>query len=178
MKCPKCQYDDISTGATDCPQCGAKISQGAKPSTVIEVDQKVEKVEGGRVAGVDIGQVTGNTIVDQRQYHIHISNQGTPAGTAQAKVDSRNSLLPANDIDPRKLREVMIKNFDMEDLDLLCNDVQLALRDNNIELQLNLEIVGGSGKAIKVLNLIQYLDRRGHLDYLVSTVRNARPGII
>ncbi len=44
--------------------------------------------------------------------------------------------------------------------------------------QVDPEIVGGSGKPAQVLNLIQYLDRRGYLDYLVKAVRRARPGII
>jgi len=42
----------------------------------------------------------------------------------------------------------------------------------------NLEMVGGEGKRAKVLNLIQYLERRGYLSYLVSAVRKARPEII
>jgi len=42
----------------------------------------------------------------------------------------------------------------------------------------NLDMVGGEGKRTKVLNLIDYLDRRGRLPYLVSAVRQARPEII
>ena len=41
-----------------------------------------------------------------------------------------------------------------------------------------MELVGGEGKAVKILNLIAYLDRRGYLGYLVSAVRRSRPGII
>jgi hypothetical protein len=29
-----------------------------------------------------------------------------------------------------------------------------------------------------VMNLIEYFDRRGHLEHLVQAVRNARPGMI
>ena len=72
----------------------------------------------------------------------------------------------------------MVKDFGVEDLGVLCADVQSDLKDAGIDLQVNLEIVGGEGKTIKVLNLIQYLDRRGYLGYLVAAVRRARPGIL
>lgn len=81
-------------------------------------------------------------------------------------------------VDQRKLREFMIKQFGQADLELLCSNIQLDLEQAGIELQVNLEIVGGSGKAMQVLNLIQYLDRRGYLSYLVAAVQQARPGMI
>jgi hypothetical protein len=85
---------------------------------------------------------------------------------------------PDANVDPRTLRNAMVKDFGVEDLGVLCADVQSDLKDAGIDLQVNLEIVGGEGKTIKVLNLIQYLDRRGYLGYLVAAVRRARPGII
>ena len=87
-------------------------------------------------------------------------------------------VLPAGDVDRRALREAMVRNFGLEDLEVLCADVEGALKDAGLPLQVNLEIVGGSGKRAKVLNLIQYLDRRGYLGYLVDAVRSVRPGII
>ncbi len=81
-------------------------------------------------------------------------------------------------VDKRALREAMIKAFSTEDLEILCSDVQDALGDAGIDLQVNLELVGGSGKAMQVLNLIEYFSRRGYLDYLLKAVREARPGII
>ena len=47
-----------------------------------------------------------------------------------------------------------------------------------VEMAEDLEMVGGEGKRAKVLNLIQYLERRNYLSYLVSAVRKARPEII
>lgn len=85
---------------------------------------------------------------------------------------------PPAGVDKRALREAMVDHFELEDLEVLCSDVQLALEDAHIREQVNLEIVGGHGKRAKVLSLIQYLDRRGYLGYLVNAVRQHRPGII
>ena len=90
---------------------------------------------------------------------------------------------PADQVDKRVLREKMVAEFSLEDLEVLCADVEVALEDAGVRvqgrpLQVNLEIVGGSGKRGKVLRLIQYLDRRGYLGYLVNAVRGHRPGII
>jgi hypothetical protein len=77
-------------------------------------------------------------------------------------------------VDRRKLRNVMIQNFNQADLTLLCDDIQEELKKAGIEQQVNLEIVGGSGKELQILNLIQYLDRRGYLSYLIAVVRSVR----
>jgi len=81
-------------------------------------------------------------------------------------------------VDKRALRKAMVQTFSLEELDALCADVEQLLADDGIELQVNLEMVGGSSKAGKVLNLIGYLDRRGYLALLVTTLRRERPGII
>ena len=85
---------------------------------------------------------------------------------------------PDANVDPRALRNAMVNAFGVEDLEVLCTDVQSDLKDAGIDLLVSLEIVGGNGLTMKVLNLIQYLDRRGYLGYLVTAVRRARPGII
>ena len=85
---------------------------------------------------------------------------------------------PAGDVDRRALREAMVQTFGLEDLEVLCADVEGVLKDAGLPLQVNLEVVGGGGKRAKVLNLIQYLDRRGYLGYLVEAVRQHRPGLI
>ena len=46
---------------------------------------------------------------------------------------------------------------------MLCDDVQADLKARGINEQVNLEMVGGSSKTAIVLNLITYLERRGHL---------------
>lgn len=72
----------------------------------------------------------------------------------------------------------MAKSFTMDDLEVLCDDIEQELHDHDVDLEVNLEIVGGSGKKSKILKLIEYLDNRGYLNYLINAVREARPGII
>ncbi|MCX6032788.1 MAG: CHAT domain-containing protein [Chloroflexi bacterium] len=86
--------------------------------------------------------------------------------------------LPPAVVDKRALREAIIPAFSAEELRILCSDVQESLARDGVTLQVDPEIAGGSGKPAQVLNLIQYLDRRGYLSYLVAAVRAARPGII
>ena len=81
-------------------------------------------------------------------------------------------------VDKRALRKAMVQAFSLEELDTICADVEQLLADDGIKLQVNLEIVGGSSKAGKVLNLIGYLDRREYLAPLVTALRRERPGII
>ena len=81
-------------------------------------------------------------------------------------------------VDQRLLRERIFHSFNNEDLDLLCADVQHNLARDGIHLKVSLDVVGGTGLEIKILNLIRYLDHRGYLDYLVREVRSTRPGLI
>lgn len=81
------------------------------------------------------------------------------------------------DMNRRTLRDAIVGAFDVEDLEVLCTDVQQDLRDDGIILQVNLDMVGGRGKELRVQNLIEYLDRRSYLGYLVRAVRRARPAL-
>ena len=81
-------------------------------------------------------------------------------------------------VDLRALREAIVQFFSNSELAELCFDVQEDLRANGINLEVNLDIFGGDGKRAKVLNLIQYLERRSCLPYLIEAVRKARPDII
>ena len=96
-------------------------------------------------------------------------------------LGGKKSLAPeisSTEVDKRLLREGMIQAFSQEELEILCADVEQALTDKGVQLQVNPEMVGGSSKPAKILNLINYLERRGHLAVLVEAVRRARPGII
>ena len=72
----------------------------------------------------------------------------------------------------------MLSAFDNDELEALCWDAQGLLEEAGIDLPVNLEIVGGGSKTAIVMNLIDYFERRGYLDYLVQAVRNERPGQI
>lgn len=85
-------------------------------------------------------------------------------------------VLPAA-VDKRALRSVMVSAFSNEELEALCWDAQGVLEEAGIELdqEISLEMVGGGSKTAIVMNLIEFFDRRGYLDYLVRAVRYARP---
>ena len=87
-------------------------------------------------------------------------------------------LPPQTSVNKTVLREAIVKQFSLEELEILCADIQQTMLDDGQDLQVDLEIVGGTGKAAKVLKLIEYLDRRGFLAYLVNAVRRSRSGII
>ena len=78
-------------------------------------------------------------------------------------------------LDKRALRKAMSRIFTMEDLELLCADIEHEIGTDGT---VNLEMVGGSSKEVKILKLIEYLEHRKYLNYLVDAVREARPGII
>jgi len=99
-------------------------------------------------------------------------------GGKQVEPSTRPAMPRRTAVDKRALREAMLQALSLEDLEILCADVEQDLADDGIGVQVNLEMVGGTGKAGKTLNLIQYLDRRGYLAYLVTAVRRVRPGII
>ena len=75
----------------------------------------------------------------------------------------------------RQLRKRMIQFFSIAELDEICLDVQSDLEQDGIEIPISLEIVGGDGKPARIQNLIEYLDRRGYLSYLIKAVQAARP---
>lgn len=95
--------------------------------------------------------------------------------TAKSEETPRSSEAVA--VDKPSLRNAMVKAFSTEELEILCADLQFSLAQKGIEEQLNLETVGGSTKALRVQNLIEHLDRRGHLAELIQAVRKERPEI-
>ena len=105
-------------------------------------------------------------------------DQKAPVGGFAQPVAT--GVLPSNsgNIDSRALRIAMIPAFKVDDLQLLCDDVEALMLADGISDELDLEVVGGSSKPTMILNLIEHLKRRGQLKYLVQAVRTARPGII
>jgi effector-associated domain 7 (EAD7)-containing protein len=99
-------------------------------------------------------------------------------GGNKQNIPEIDSNIASKIIDKRTLRETIVRSFNHDELEILCNDIEVLLSNHNIDLQVNLEMIGGSSKALQVLNLIQYLDRRGHLQYLVHAILQHRPGIV
>jgi len=99
--------------------------------------------------------------------------EGAGAGGAAARERPSEGV-----VDKRGLRQALVGTFSADDLDLLCSDIESALAEDGITLQVNLDMVGGDTKPVQVLRLIEYLDNRGYLHYLVAAVREQRPGLI
>lgn len=107
------------------------------------------------------------------------TDQKRPSSRFEKPVAAR--IEPPQDsgnIDSRALRIAMIPAFKVDELQLLCDDVEALMLADGISDELDLEVVGGSSKPTMILNLIEHLKRRGQLKYLVQAVRTARPGII
>jgi len=79
-----------------------------------------------------------------------------------------------------ELRRKMLSAFDEERLAILCADIQERLKAANVQppTPVSLDIVGGKGLETKILNLINRLDQRGLLQYLLDAVREAQPGLV
>lgn len=77
--------------------------------------------------------------------------------------------------DKSALREKIVQSFNVEELALLCADIEQALADAGVTEPINLDLVGGATLNSMALNLITYLERRGLLDYLASAVARQRP---
>ncbi len=98
-------------------------------------------------------------------------------GGEKAVSGYRPESLAVERVNKRALREMIIKYFSSGDLELLCADIQQDLTSHNIELLVNLDIVGGENLRMQALNLISYMEHRGYLSYLIQAIRLARPGI-
>ena len=93
------------------------------------------------------------------------------------KSGDDNSLKDAT-IDKAVLRENMANSFSIEDLEILCADIEQDLKNNGINYRVSLEDIGGNTKEAKIMRLIEYLDRRRLLDYLIKAIQKTRPGLI
>jgi len=73
MTCTSCGRDDLDEAARFCPSCGAaqagteapEAPAAAPPATTIDVRQEAGTVAGGRVTGVELGQVAGDVTVNE-----------------------------------------------------------------------------------------------------------------
>ena len=101
-----------------------------------------------------------------------------PPGDSEGDEGTRRDPPPVGEVDRTALRKGMVKHLGIEDLEALCEDIQVDLKKGGIDLQVSLDAVGGTSMTGRVLNLIKYLDRRGHLDYLVAALRRDWPDIM
>jgi hypothetical protein len=106
------------------------------------------------------------------------------AGQINVTTASESAVVPpqapdaasADALDKTAFRNWLMQHFSRADLDLLCADVQQRLAREGHNVQVSLEVAGGDGLEQQCQRLIEYLDRRGHLDTLVRHARSKRPG--
>lgn len=77
-----------------------------------------------------------------------------------------------------RIRDVLVKHFSVDELKLLCDDITDAFKRDGIQQRVDLEIVGGNSLETYALNLIQHLERRELLSYLIEAVNTQRPNLL
>jgi hypothetical protein len=122
---------------------------------------------------IEIENIKADLALIDRQLGPPITATRPEASAAQAEP---KQVMP-DPIDRRRLRDALMNAFRLDDLVSLCLDIQEALRNDHIDLSVNLDLFG-DGKLNKVLGLIEYLDRRNYLVYLVRVVHELRPGLL
>lgn len=78
---------------------------------------------------------------------------------------------PAASVSRPELRRAMAAALSFADLDTLCDDITGRLRGSGMPQAVSVDIVGRGGLELTILNLIQYLDRRGLLQVLLDVLR-------
>ena len=99
------------------------------------------------------------------------AKQATQVQTQQEEVRRNVSQM----VSKRSLRLALMKEFDEAELQALCSDIEEDLKREGVEVEIDLEIAGGTSKEGKILNLIEYLERRDSLGYLVTAAQRERP---
>lgn len=143
---------------------------------LLEVLQGVAPRPGdGLIRVIDIFRYIAEKVPRQSQQHPTMSATETENFPIALYRGGQQS---ADDINQVALRQAMQGAFSLEELEILCADIEQDLRNDGRQLEVNLDMIGGSGKVGKTLNLIGYLHRHGYLLYLVNAVRKARPHIV
>lgn len=111
---------------------------------------------------------------------IAVAHYGWRIESAISHPDVEKTAISSNDltVDKVELRRRMLKAFDRERLEILCADITARLEREGSKVRVSPEIVGGRGLEAIILNLIEYLDRRGLLIFLLDAIRKTQPELI
>jgi hypothetical protein len=133
---------------------------------VVAVYQVAERIGSARVPTTAFEQLSGTvqTVIMSQQLQPQVAEGG-----------NSGDLIPQPTMDARALRNLIVEHFDKEGLAELCAEVQADLEVRAIDLQVDLDMVGGSSKTAIVLNLVNYLEHRGYRGCLEVAARRLRP---
>lgn len=97
-------------------------------------------------------------------------------GGEKALKGSQETLPIPTKVNKRNLRQEIVEHFSLSELKILCADINQDFEDNNIDMKVDLDEFPG-GKTEKILDLIEHLDKKRRLSYLVFAVRREFPEI-
>ncbi|GCE27581.1 hypothetical protein KDA_30650 [Dictyobacter alpinus] len=155
-----------------------------------EYNVRAIEMEGSGIAAAtwmssSTGYLLIRGICDYSDSHKNDRWQGYAAAVAAAYAKALIESIPVESASPtmsqlshiqlNKLRKVLVDAFTIDDLELLCSDIEQDLKNDGIDLKVNLDIVGGKGQEIRCHNLLTYLNRRGYLQYLITATLKVRP---
>lgn len=109
----------------------------------------------------------------ENNFPIALSSGGKNLGKNTSKIPQASE-----HINKKILRAKIVEAFSTEELEILCADIEQDILNAGIELELKWDEIGGKSKENKTLKLIEYLDRRGYLSYLVAAIRRERNNLI
>lgn len=138
-----------------------------------DVKKLLDKADAPRTSGPifnNQGMQVGSSVYQASQINITNAGSGLPGASQQPGASSGTMF------DKSAFRDWLARHFSRADLELLCADVQAQLARAGYDEPVSLEVVGGDGLAQQCQRLIEYLDRRGHLDTLVRLALSKRPG--
>lgn len=116
-------------------------------------------------------------ITECRRLRPTVSWQDAIARFVAQEAEGRNP--PPPPVDKRTLLRAIVAKATLDDVTLWCALVEGALRaDGMANARVDMDIVGGNGLSIRVLNLITYLDNRGWLPYLITVIREENPNVL
>ena len=179
---------------------GASAFCGALYSTLASGLSLDEAVTGGRFAVLHHGAPAGKDTDEWGRFMVYLptaetilfprpNNSVERERKAAARQKSEETIADASQatgireerqplVDKTELRKALVDSFSLEELKLLCADMDQKLKNDGFRYQVNLELVAGETLESKTLALIEYLYRRGILSYLVNAVRKERAGRI
>ena len=78
-------------------------------------------------------------------------------------------------VDRIALRKTIAEKIDSADLTVICYDITQQRKKDGYSDEVRLD---GENYRVQIINLIQYLDKRQHLHYLIDEIRRVRPDSI